>query len=278
MSAPTRVLLVDDNALDRDMLSRRLARRGFEVLQSADGADALEQARRERPDLVLLDTSLPVLDGLATTRQLKADPTTRAIPVIILTAHAMVADREQARSAGCDDFDTKPVELPRLLTKIEALLAARPLQHERALALTPLTLDRLADIRRFLTQSLTELGCAPAVDALVLAVDEVCANLVQHAEVGAFPGPTRVTVRRDGVNAILTIEDRGRPFDPSEAPAPELTADWQDRAVGGLGWFLVKQMVDDLHYVTTSDRDGVLNRLTLVKWNVASPDEPVATP
>jgi CheY-like chemotaxis protein/anti-sigma regulatory factor (Ser/Thr protein kinase) len=274
MSAPTRVLLVDDNALDRDMLSRRLARRGFTVLQSADGGEALECATREQPDLVVLDTSLPVLDGLTVTRRLKADAHTRNIPVLILTAHAMLADREQAMAAGCDDFDTKPVDLQRLLGKIDALLAARAPSLEQALTLTPLTVDRLAEIRGFLATALTELGCAAAIDALVLAVDEVCANLVEHAEAGTFPGPTRVAVRREGPNAILTIEDRGRPFNPADAPPPDLSADWQDRPIGGLGWFLVKQMVDDLQYVTTTDGDGALNRLTLTKWNVAAHDTP----
>jgi|APMI01.1.fsa_nt_gi anti-sigma regulatory factor (Ser/Thr protein kinase) len=139
----------------------------------------------------------------------------------------------------------------------------------RALELTPLTLDRLAEIRAFLTRTLTELGCGAAVDACVLAVDEVCANLVQHAEVGTFPGPTRVTVRRDGFDAIIVVEDRGRPFDPADAPAPDLSADWEDRRVGGLGWFLVKQMVDDLQYESTPVADGVLNRLTLLKRGAA---------
>lgn len=276
MNAPRHLLLVDDNELDRDMLSRRLTRRGYVVAQSTDGADALERAQREPPDVILLDTSLPVLDGLTATRRLKADPATRTIPVIILTAHALAHDREQAMAAGCDDFDTKPVEIDRLLAKIEALLPTRPPRDERELALTPLTLDRLSEIRTFLSRSLSELGCGAAVDALVLAVDEVCANLVQHAEVGAFPGPTRVTVRREGLDAILTVEDRGRPFDPANAPTPELSASWEDRQVGGLGWFLVKQMVDELSYVSTPVADGVVNRLTLIKRNVAAHDEPVA--
>jgi len=285
MSAPTvTLLLVDDNELDRDMLGRRLRRRGFDVMEAVDGAEAVVLARRERPDLVLLDTSLPVLDGLSATRQLKADPETRAIPVLILSAHAMQHDREQAMAAGCDDFDSKPVELPRLLAKIDALLSARVAEpeatattEERALALTPLSLDRLAEIRAFLAQSLTAIGCPGSIDAFVLAVDEICANLVQHAEVGVFPGPTRVTVRRDGKDAIITVEDRGRPFDPADAPAPNLTSDWQDRPVGGLGWYLVKQVVDDLVYVSTPVADGVLNRLTLTKRNVASDGDVVAT-
>lgn len=276
MSAATRVLLVDNNALDRDMLSRRLARRDMAVMQSLDGLDAIECALREQPDLIVLDTSLPGLDGLTVTRRLKADTRTRDIPVIILTAHALLAHREQAEAAGCDAFETKPVDLPRLLDTMQRLLEARAPSPVRELALTPLTLDRLAEIRRFLANALTELGCGAAVDALVLAVDEVCANLVEHADVGTFPGPTRVMVRREGRNAILTIEDHGRPFDPADAPNPSLSADWQDRPIGGLGWFLVKQMVDDLHYESIADADGVLNRLTLTKRNVVLPDEPAA--
>lgn len=118
-----RLLLVEDNELNRDMLSRRLERRGHTVLIAVDGAEGVATARRERPDLILMDMSLPVLDGWEATRQLKADAATRAIPVIALTAHAMAGDREQALAAGCDDFDTKPVELPRLLARIDALLA-----------------------------------------------------------------------------------------------------------------------------------------------------------
>jgi CheY-like chemotaxis protein len=122
---PVRVLLVDDNELDRDMLSRRLARRAYLVQQAADGLEAMACVARERFDLVLLDTSLPHLDGLSVTRRLKADPSTRDIPVLIVSAHALLHDREQAFAAGCDDFDTKPIELPRLLEKMEALLDAR---------------------------------------------------------------------------------------------------------------------------------------------------------
>jgi CheY-like chemotaxis protein len=120
-----KILLVEDNELNRDMLSRRLARKGYEILLAEDGAKGVAAAAAERPDLVLMDMSLPVLDGWEATRRLKADPGTRAIPVIALTAHAMSTDRERAKEAGCDDYDTKPVELPRLLEKIERLLRRR---------------------------------------------------------------------------------------------------------------------------------------------------------
>ena len=122
MSVAGRILLVEDNEMNRDMLSRRLARRGFEVLVAVDGAQGVALARERRPDLILMDINLPVMDGLAATRELKADPVTRQIPIIALTASAMIGDREKCFEAGCDDYDTKPVELPRLLAKIEARL------------------------------------------------------------------------------------------------------------------------------------------------------------
>jgi CheY-like chemotaxis protein len=114
-----RILLVEDNVMNRDMLSRRLERRGYEVHLAEDGAQGLETARTAAPELVLMDMSLPVMDGWEATRRLKADPATRSIPVIALTAHAMSGDEQKARAAGCDDFDTKPIELSRLLEKIE---------------------------------------------------------------------------------------------------------------------------------------------------------------
>jgi two-component system cell cycle response regulator DivK len=117
-----RILLVEDNEMNRDMLSRRLIRKKYEVLVAVDGGEGVAMARSEAPDLILMDMSLPVIDGWEATRQLKANPETKAIPIIALTAHAMSGDREKAMEAGCDDYDTKPVELPGLLTKIEALL------------------------------------------------------------------------------------------------------------------------------------------------------------
>jgi two-component system cell cycle response regulator DivK len=117
-----KILLVEDNELNRDMLSRRLSRRGHQVVEATDGEAALALAASERPDLILMDMSLPVLDGWEATRRLKAMPATRTIPVIALTAHAMVTDRERSLEAGCDDFDTKPVEIERLLDKIARLL------------------------------------------------------------------------------------------------------------------------------------------------------------
>ena len=121
-----KVLLVEDNEENRDALSRHLRRKGYEVLIAVDGRGGMDQAREGTPDLILMDMSLPVLDGWQATQQLKAAPETRGIPIIALTAHAMAGDREKALGAGCDDYDTKPIEFPRLLAKIEAALAKKP--------------------------------------------------------------------------------------------------------------------------------------------------------
>ena len=120
-----RILLVEDNELNRDMLSRRLTKRGYEVSIAVDGVEGVEKARATRPDLVLMDMSLPLKDGWEATSDLKNDPATSHIPVIGLSAHAMDGDRDKAMKAGCNDYDTKPVELDRLLGKIEALLVAK---------------------------------------------------------------------------------------------------------------------------------------------------------
>jgi two-component system cell cycle response regulator DivK len=118
-----KILLVEDQEMNRDMLSRRLKKRGYDVLIAVDGAEGLEKARTDSPDLILMDMSLPVIDGWEATRTLKADEATRGIPVVALTAHAMSTDRERALEAGCNAYETKPVELPRLLETIEKLLA-----------------------------------------------------------------------------------------------------------------------------------------------------------
>ncbi|PRP95407.1 Polar-differentiation response regulator DivK [Enhygromyxa salina] len=117
------ILIVEDSELSRDMLSRRLRRRGFEVLTAADAETGMDIAQRDMPSIILMDMSLPLIDGWEATRRLKANDETRAIPILALTAHAMAGDRQSAIEAGCDDYDTKPVELPRLLGKIERLLA-----------------------------------------------------------------------------------------------------------------------------------------------------------
>jgi len=117
-----RILLVEDNEMNRDMLSRRLLKRGFDVQLAVDGAEGISMAQSGSPALILMDMSLPVVDGWTATRTLKGDPATRGIPIIGLTAHAMAGDREKCLEAGCDDYDSKPVDLPRLLEKIQAQL------------------------------------------------------------------------------------------------------------------------------------------------------------
>jgi CheY-like chemotaxis protein len=121
-----RILLVEDNAMNMDMLSRRLARRGHEVILALDGADGIDKATQQHPDVILMDMSLPVVDGWEAARRIKSAPETRGIPILALTAHAMNGDRERALAAGCDDYDTKPIDLVRLVDKIDALLGRTP--------------------------------------------------------------------------------------------------------------------------------------------------------
>jgi len=121
-----KILLIEDNELNRDMLSRRLQKRGYEVVTAVDGETGIAMAQAEAPALILMDVTLPGIDGLEATRRLKAAPQTRHIPIVALTAHTMASDRDTALAAGCDDFDTKPIELPRLLEKIESLLNQGP--------------------------------------------------------------------------------------------------------------------------------------------------------
>lgn len=132
-----RILLIEDNEENRDALSRRLKRRGFDVIQAADGVEGVRMTKTEKPDLVLMDMNLPELDGWEATRQIKADPEVQAVPVIALTAHALAGDRERALAAGCADYHTKPVELPKLLTQIEAILQDRPAPASPAAPIAP---------------------------------------------------------------------------------------------------------------------------------------------
>ncbi len=121
-----RILLVEDNELNRDMLSRRLIKKGYDIIFAIDGSEAISLGISEKPDLILMDISLPVIDGWTATQTLKNNPETHHIPIIALTAHAMAGDREKALAVGCDDYDTKPIELPRLLSKIEQHLSPKP--------------------------------------------------------------------------------------------------------------------------------------------------------
>jgi len=127
LPAMKKLLLVEDNEMNRDMLSRRLARKGYEVLLAVDGAEGIASATQHQPDLIIMDMSLPVLDGWESTRRLKQADATKAIPVLALTAHAMSGERERALAAGCNDYDTKPVDFTRLIGKIESLLPAPPM-------------------------------------------------------------------------------------------------------------------------------------------------------
>ena len=123
-----KILLVEDNEMNRDMLSRRLIRKKFEVVIAVDGAEGVDMSISEAPDIILMDMSLPILDGWQATKKIKADPQTKNIPVIAMTAHAMAGDREKCLNAGCDDYDTKPVEFPRLLDKIKNLIGKEPIK------------------------------------------------------------------------------------------------------------------------------------------------------
>ncbi len=254
-----KLLIVEDNELNRDMLSRRLLRRGYEVVIAADGAAGVEMAGREHPDLILLDMSLPVLDGWEVARRIKAAPATRAIPIVALTAHAMAGDEARARSAGCDDFDTKPIDLPRLLGKIETWLGSAPDRE--------ITRDALPDSLPALLQFVADASAGAALDpetafAVRLAAEEVCTNVIAHAYAGGTPGPVSVRFRREPSAVVLTVEDRGIPFDPAVLPPPPLTAGWAERPTGGMGWHLVREVMDEVRHEPVP---GGGNRLTLVK-------------
>jgi len=259
-AGPT-ILLVEDNEMNRDMLSRRLTKRGYRVVLAADGSEGLALARDRAPDLVLMDMSLPVLDGWEATRRLKADPATRGLPVIALTAHAMEGDRQKALAAGADDFDTKPVELPRLLEKIEALLArGRP----RATTLErPAEREHLLDLVEFARRQCEAAGAPPAVcDAVRHAVEEACANVIEHGYPPGARGAIRISVALDAQQATITIADDAPAFDPTTVPAPDLSSDWRERRIGGLGWHLIRSMMDEVRHAPGPTGGNVL---TLIK-------------
>jgi two-component system, cell cycle response regulator DivK len=269
-----RVLLVEDNEMNRDMLSRRLRRRGCDVALAVDGQDALAAARAApAPDVILMDMSLPVLDGWAATRQLKADPATRAIPIIALTAHAMAGDRERALAAGCDDFETKPVDLDRVLAKMTALVERGP-DAPTAVAGPALVrqakLENLPAVVRFVEEACRERQADPeSTLALKLAVEEVFTNIVHYAYPGGA-GPVTLSVTPDPAGLSLSLSDEGVPFDPSLAPLPDLESSWEARPLGGLGWHLVRQLVDEVRH-RPGDSGG--NVVTLVKrFPVGTPD------
>lgn len=141
----------------------------------------------------------------------------------------------------------------------------------RVYSAEPLTLEQLSDVRAFIRDALSGLGCEAAIEPCTLAVDEVCANLVEHADASSNRGPTRIHVHRAGFDAIIVVEDHGTPFDPADAPPPNLSTNWEDRPIGGLGWFFVKQLMDGVHYASTPTASGQVNRLTLTKRGAAAP-------
>ena len=277
-----RVLIVEDNELNRDMLSRRLTRRGFEVLLATDGAQGVEAARAHRPDLILMDMSLPVVDGWEATRRIKAAPETGAIPIIALTAHAMAGDEAKARAAGCDDFDTKPVELPRLLEKMARWLAkpsattaaggaatqapsgseAMPVGHTARIE-RPATAEYLGEFLSFVTEQCDRAALPADVAGDVrLAAEEACANVIDHAYANVAPGPLALAITYDAARVVVTIEDRAPRFDPRLAPAPDLETSAEARALGGLGWHLIRRTMDA---VVHEYFEGRGNRLTLTR-------------
>lgn len=254
------ILLVEDNEVNREMLTRRLEKRGYRVVTAADGAEAVARARAAVPDLVLMDMGLPVLDGWEATRQLRADPVTRRVPVIGLSAHAMAADRDRALVAGADDFDTKPVDFAQLVAKIETLLArGRRAEHtiER-----PARLEEVPVLLDFLQARLAEAGAGDAAwQALRLAVDEACSNVIAHGYRGAA-GTIRLAVAVADERAVVTVTDEAPPFDPALVPPPDLDAPWAERRAGGLGWHLIRSVVDEVRHRPAGERGNVL---TLVK-------------
>ena len=253
------ILLVEDNEMNRDMLARRLAKRGYRVVTAGDGAEAVARARTAVPDLVLMDMGLPVVDGWEATRQLRADPVTRRVPVIGLSAHAMAADRDRALAAGADDFDTKPVDFAQLLAKIETLLArGRPTE---AAIERPARLEELPALLKFLRARLTGAGAGDDVwQALRLAVDEAVSNVIAHGYRGAA-GTIRLAVGVGDGRAVVTVTDEAPPFDPALVPPPDLDSPWAVRREGGLGWHLIRSLVDEVHH-RAGERGNVL---TLVK-------------
>jgi CheY-like chemotaxis protein len=269
-----KLLLVEDNEMNRDMLTRRLQRKGYQVVVALDGAESIAKAGSESPDLILMDMSLPVIDGWEAARRLKAAAATRRIPVIALTAHAMAGDREKALAAGCDDFDTKPIDLQRLLGKIEHELAraagasvATPKKTEKVE--DPLALTCLALLQNLpALQALADKACNRAhageedAYAVRLAVEEVFSNIVHHGYPPGQPGPVTLTFAIEPQCMRITILDEAPPFDPRRAATPDLAAGAEARAVGGLGWHLVFRLMDEVTHEVLGPRG---NRLVLVK-------------
>jgi len=278
------ILLVEDNELNRDMLSRRLERKGYRVSLAVDGLQAVQRALDARPDVVLMDLSLPGIDGWEATRRIKAAAATRSVPVIALTAHAMSGDRERALDAGCDDFDTKPVDLPRLLGKIEALLAGAnagaalsaqtaPLRVERTVQAR---LERLPLVHELVDGFTRQAGLEPALaHDLRLVIEEACVNVMRYAYAGRSPGELSLAIELDAAARPaalrVTVQDTGLPFDPLTVPAPDTAAPAERRPVGGLGVLLMRRLTDQQFHRHDPGRGNVL---TLVKFLHDAPSRP----
>lgn len=262
------ILLVEDNALNRDALLRFLVRRGHETLVAVDGAEAVQLARERRPDLVLLDLSLPIMDGWEVARRLRSDALTRALPIIALSAHALRGDRESALAAGADDFEPKPVDVPRLLAKIDALLARSPVASAApggpaAVLSRPGTREHLDELVRFAMSAAAGAGADDeAVHAVRLAVEEVCLNVIVHGYKDDARGFVRVAIERDGDVLLVRVADEAPPFDPAHAPRPKLDVPLEEREPGGLGWHLVRAVTDEVRH---EPAHPVGNVVTLVK-------------
>jgi two-component system, cell cycle response regulator DivK len=274
-----RVLLVEDNEMNRDMLSRRLTRKGYHVTIAGDGAEGVAMAERSAPDLVLLDLSLPVMDGWTTARELRSRPSTRAIPIIALTAHAMAGDRERALEAGCDDFDTKPVDLQRLLGKMDTLLSGQGGRSGEAETATPIVLEgsieNLPDLLAYVTEGPWLAGAdADTLFSIRLATEELFTNIVRHGYPDG-PGPVEVDVSVEGGRLLITMRDRGISFDPTSVPPPDLSSDWRDRQAGGLGWHLLNQLVDEVHHRPGTGGGNVVTLIKRLASEGASLEQPM---
>jgi CheY-like chemotaxis protein len=261
-----KILLVEDNELNRDMLSRRLIRKGFEVVIAVDGLQGVAMASHEKPDLILMDMSLPGIDGWEATRRIKADAATKAIPVIALTAHAMTEDRAKAMAAGCDDFDTKPVDLPRLLNKIDLLLEGFSPISDITL---PAVSASLPAFRAALDAICAKYALSSELRAdLQVVLDDVCSNVFKHAYPPDQPGVLRLNLRYLPGDAVkpaaleINFTDQGRPFNPLTQAVPDIMQPEENRPLGGLGIHLMRQLTDVQSYSHCS-LNG--NRLSLVK-------------
>jgi two-component system, cell cycle response regulator DivK len=261
-----KILLVEDNELNRDMLSRRLIRQGFEVVMAVDGLQGVEMASKEKPDLILMDMSLPGIDGWEATRRLKANAVTQAVPVIALTAHAMNEDRAKALAAGCDDFDTKPVDLARLLSKIGHLLEDHGAMSD---ILLPAVTVSLPAFKAALDAMCAKYCLSSELAAdLQVVLDDVCTNVFKHAYPPEQPGMLRLSLRHLPGNACepavleINFTDQGLPFDPLAQAVPDTMLSAEDRPLGGLGIHLIRQLTDIQSY-SYSAFGG--NRLSLVK-------------